>query len=69
MGVGLHKRFPPIPYVFAMITNVLACGIMIYLRDECYMLMALYCGAPEERRLTKTRRVEKGYGRQGAKDQ
>ena len=44
VGVGLHQGYSLSPYLFAMIMDVLAHG-------ACYMLMTLYCVAPEVRLL------------------
>ena len=68
--VGLHQGSSLSPYLFAMIMDVLACGIkdispwcMLYADD------IVLCGTRSEVVEKETRRVEKDYGRQRAEDQ
>ena len=51
---GLHQGYSLRPYIFAIIMDVLTCGIKdIYPRGASYMLMALLCVAPEESKLKR----------------
>ena len=55
VGVGLHQGSPVSHYLFAMIVDVFSGlrdkGSILLDRGACYMLVTLYCVAPEERRL------------------
>ena len=69
VGVGLHQGSSLSPYLFAMIIDVLACGI----NDRAYVPVAhaiswCHCIVWHQKRgsCNNTGRVGKGYGRQGA---
>ena len=53
VGVGLHQGSSLIPYLFAMIMDVLAHGIKDISHGAYYMLMTLYCVAPDVRLLKR----------------
>ena len=63
VGVGLHQGSSLSPYLFAMIMDVLACGIKGYLRGECYADDIVLCGtrsAVVEKKLEEWRRAMEG---------
>ena len=69
MGIGLHQGSSLSPYLFAMIMDVFACGIKdLSTWCKLYADDIVLCSTRREE-VEKNRRVEKGYGRQGAEDQ